>query len=149
MRRPGLAGARGRRRPRGPPALHSKKNSCFDLHELTITGSPTFPPSWRPLASRRLLLPNPCHSDAGGALSARGKVVVLFEDSGTLALFSERGTGFKPKRCQASHAFRLSRPVPGFLSRTLMALGLAQCSGSCISGHRSMIRLIEVVEICV
>lgn len=40
MRRPGLAGAGGRRRPRGPSASHS---SCLDLHELTITGSPTFP----------------------------------------------------------------------------------------------------------
>lgn len=30
-----------------------------------------------------------------------------------------------------------------------MALALAQCSGSCISWHRSMIRFIEVVEIWV
>lgn len=60
-------------------------------------------------------MPNPCHSDAGGALPGTVEVVVLFEDSGTLALFRERGTGFKPKRCQASHAFRLSPPVPGFL----------------------------------
>lgn len=48
MARPGLAGAGRRRRARGPSALHS---SCFDLHELTITGSPTFPPSWASLAS--------------------------------------------------------------------------------------------------
>lgn len=114
MRRPGLAGAGGRRRPRGPSALHSKKNSCFDLHELTITGSPTFPPSWAcpgvpaPVAAQSLPL------GCGGCPVGTVKVVVLFEDSGTLALFRERGTGFKPKRCQASHAFRLSRPVPGF-----------------------------------
>lgn len=50
----------------------------------------------------------------GGALPGTVEVVVLFEDSGTLALFGERGTGFKPKRCQASHAFRLSRSAPGF-----------------------------------
>lgn len=100
------------------------------------------------MAYRRLLLPNPCHSDAGGSPVGMVVVAVLFEDSGTLAPFRERGTGFKPKRCQASHAFRLSRPVPGFLSRrALMALGLTQCSGSCISEHRSMIRLIEVIEI--
>lgn len=57
MRRPGLAGAGGRRRPRGPSALHSKKNSCFDLHELTITGSPTFPASWASQASHGVPAP--------------------------------------------------------------------------------------------
>lgn len=47
MRRQELAGDGGRRRPRGPSALHSQ---CRYLHELTITGSPTFPPSWAFLA---------------------------------------------------------------------------------------------------
>lgn len=93
-------------------------------------------------------MPNPCHSDAGCALPGTVEVVVLFEDSGTLALLRERGTGFKPKRCQASHAFRLSPPVPGFFwsKGTLMALAPTQCTGSCISWHISMIRSIEEVE---
>lgn len=78
MRRPGLAGAGRRRRPRGPSALHS---SCLDLHELTITGSPTFPflvgvPGVQGvLAFRRLLVPNPCHSDAGGCPAGTVEVV--------------------------------------------------------------------------
>lgn len=147
MRRPGLAGAGGGRRPRGPTALHS---SCFDLHGLTITGSPTFPPSWASLEFQRLLMPNPCHSDAGGALPARWgswfclKVQARWRPS-------KRGSGSKPKRCQASHAFRLSRPSPEFFhrgsTRTWMALAPTQCSGSCIYWHMSVIRSIEEIEI--